>query len=237
MREDGYDGQGNAYLFTSYDAARRQRLVNQVHASSTAWASSPPSTSRTHGGAVNTGTTPKVQYAYSEMAGGANHSRLTSMTYPNGRVLNYNYASGLDDSISRLVVALGQPRARWRATTTWAWARWSARPPAAGRRPDLHQAAARPTATPATSTPAWTASAAWWTSAGSRRSDGSHTDRFQYGYDRNGNRLYRENLVNASFSELYHANGASRLRPAQPADRASGAARSPTATATASPTR
>jgi hypothetical protein len=24
------------------------------------------------------------------------------MTYPNGRVLNYNYASGLDSSISRL---------------------------------------------------------------------------------------------------------------------------------------
>src|SRR5262249_58413774 len=38
----------------------------------------------------------------SEMAGGANHSRLISMTYPNGRVLNYNYATGLDNTISRL---------------------------------------------------------------------------------------------------------------------------------------
>ncbi len=36
------------------------------------------------------------------------------------------------------------------------------------------------------------------------------TDRFGYGYDRNGNRLYRENLVNAAFSELYHLNGASQ---------------------------
>jgi RHS repeat-associated protein len=36
-----------------------------------------------------------------------------------------------------------------------------------------------------------------------KTSDGSHTDRFKYGYDRNGNRLYRENLVNAVFSELY----------------------------------
>src|SRR5205807_1433298 len=34
------------------------------------------------------------------------------------------------------------------------------------------------------------------------------TDRFQYGYDPNGNRLYRSNLVNHSFDELYHANGA-----------------------------
>jgi RHS repeat-associated protein len=42
-----------------------------------------------------------------------------------------------------------------------------------------------------------------------KTSDGSHTDRFKYGYDRNSNRLYRENLVNTVFSELYHANGAS----------------------------
>jgi hypothetical protein len=51
---------------------------------------------------VNTATTPSVGYAYTEMAGGANHSRLTALTYPNGRVLSYNYASGLDGSISRL---------------------------------------------------------------------------------------------------------------------------------------
>ena len=33
-----------------------------------------------------------------------NNSRLTQMTYPNGRVLDYNYNSGLDSSISRLSV-------------------------------------------------------------------------------------------------------------------------------------
>src|SRR5262249_38701669 len=53
-------------------------------------------------GAVNTATTPKVQYAYSEMSGGANHSRLASMTYPNGRVVNFNYTTGLDSNVSRL---------------------------------------------------------------------------------------------------------------------------------------
>ena len=37
-----------------------------------------------------------------EMSGGQNNSRLTSMTYPNGRVLDYNYNSGLDITISRL---------------------------------------------------------------------------------------------------------------------------------------
>ena len=45
--------------------------------------------------------TPKVQYAYSALDA-ANRSRLTSMTYPNGRVVGYNYAAGLDSTISRL---------------------------------------------------------------------------------------------------------------------------------------
>ena len=53
-------------------------------------------------GAVNVGTTPKVQYAYTEMAGGANHRRTVSMTYPNGRVLTSNYAAGINNTISRL---------------------------------------------------------------------------------------------------------------------------------------
>ena len=47
---------------------------------------------------MNTSTTPAVQYAYTEMAGGVNNSRPTSMTYPGGYVVNYNYGSGLDSS-------------------------------------------------------------------------------------------------------------------------------------------
>ena len=45
-----------------------------------------------------------VQYAYTEMAGGVNNSRLVSMTYPDGYQLDYNYATSgtLDDRISRL---------------------------------------------------------------------------------------------------------------------------------------
>ena len=51
------------------------------------------------GGAVNTSTSPKVQYVYSEMAGGANHSRLTSLIYPNGKTLTYVYTGGWDGSL------------------------------------------------------------------------------------------------------------------------------------------
>jgi hypothetical protein len=39
---------------------------------------------------------------------------------------------------------------------------------------------------------------------------GSNTttlDRFQYNYDPDSNPLYKDNLVNSSFSELYHTNG------------------------------
>ena len=42
-----------------------------------------------------------MQYGYSALDGN-NRSRLTSMTYPNGRVIGYNYANGLDSTISRL---------------------------------------------------------------------------------------------------------------------------------------
>src|SRR5206468_4039258 len=37
------------------------------------------------------------------------------------------------------------------------------------------------------------------------------TDRFQYGYDRDGNRLYRDNLVNAAFGEVYTYDGLNQL--------------------------
>ncbi len=36
------------------------------------------------------------------MSAGAKHGRLTSMTYPDGFVVNDNYSSGLNDTISRL---------------------------------------------------------------------------------------------------------------------------------------
>src|SRR5262249_213765 len=38
--------------------------------------------------------------------------------------------------------------------------------------------------------------------------NGTHTDRFKYGYDRDSEPLYRDNLVNSSFGDLYHPNGA-----------------------------
>ena len=99
--ETAYDSQGNAYLLTSYDAASGGNIVNQLQRNYNGLGQL-TTEYQSHSGTVNTSTTPKVQYAYSEMSGGANHSRLTSMTYPNGRIITYDYGTGLNANISRL---------------------------------------------------------------------------------------------------------------------------------------
>ena len=98
--EIAYDTAGRPYLYTSYDAASSGNIVNQVQQVYNGLGQL-ITEYQSHAGVVNTGSTPKVQYAYSQMSGGANHSRLTSITYPNGRVLNYNYVVGLPTDISR----------------------------------------------------------------------------------------------------------------------------------------
>jgi uncharacterized delta-60 repeat protein/RHS repeat-associated protein len=96
-----YDAQGNPYLFTSYSDTAGTQIVNQVQRSFNGLGQL-IAEYQSHSGPVNTSTTPKAQYGYTQMAGGVNNSRLISMTYPNGRVLNYNYNTGLDSNISRL---------------------------------------------------------------------------------------------------------------------------------------
>ena len=48
----------------------------------------------------------------------------------------------------------------------------------------------------------------FWYWADSAWNRTGNIERFQYGYDAAGNRLYKKNHLNASMSELYHANGA-----------------------------
>jgi YD repeat-containing protein len=99
--ETAYDSQGNDYLITSYDAPTGGNVVNQVLRQYNGLGQL-TAEYQAHTGAVDTSSTPAVRYTWSEMAGGANHSRLVSMTYPNGRVVYDNYAAGVDDAISRV---------------------------------------------------------------------------------------------------------------------------------------
>src|SRR5262249_1803475 len=102
--DTAYDSAGRPFLFTSSSAVGLGVIVNQVQRTFNGLGQL-VSEVQCHTGAVAlcTGGAPSVQYTYSEMAGGANHSRLTRITYPTStRALDYVYATGLDDSLSRL---------------------------------------------------------------------------------------------------------------------------------------
>ena len=93
----GYDAQGNDFIITSYNASGS--LVNAI--------------TNLYNGfgqlvqqyqAADPAGTPyilSVYYTYTDADSG-NNSRLTSIVYPDGYTVNYNYSSGVDDTISRL---------------------------------------------------------------------------------------------------------------------------------------
>jgi hypothetical protein len=156
---------------------------------------------------------PVVQYTYSEMAGGANHSRLTSMTYPSGRAIDYDYASGLDDSISRLttisdstgtlesylylglgtVVDRSHPEIGVDLT-------YIAQPGDASQTGDVGDKYTGLDRFGRVVDQRWL-----------NTSTGTATDQVQYGYDRNGNVLYQNNLVNNAFSQVFSYDGLNQL--------------------------
>ena len=90
---------------TSYDAASGGDVVNQVQFEYNQ-VGSVLSEYQQHDGAVNISTSPKVQYAFDETAGGSGELtkglRPVSVTYPNGRKLRYEYRSGHDDRLGRI---------------------------------------------------------------------------------------------------------------------------------------
>ncbi len=189
--EYGYDALGNVSLITSYDAASGGSIVNQVLDVYTSLGQL-TAEYQSVSGAVDTDTTPAVQYAYDATTG-----RLTSITYPDGYVLDYNYGSSgsLDDSISRLasisdetgtlesyvyqglntVVERDHPQDDVNLIITL---------DAFGR----------------------VAVQDWYDTTTS-----STVDYYQYGYDADGNVHYSDNLVDAVFSELYTYNNLNEL--------------------------
>jgi len=102
-----YEVRGLLQNLTSYDSATvgSGSVVNDVQYAYNTFGQ-PTTEYQSHSGAVNTGTTPKVQYAYAN--GSANQVRLTSLTYPNGTVNTYNYGTsgGSDDLLSRVTSIL-----------------------------------------------------------------------------------------------------------------------------------
>jgi RHS repeat-associated protein len=209
--ETAYDTQGNRYLITSYDAVTAGNIVNQVQRAynglgqmTQEWQS--------HSGAVNTGTTPNVRYAYNEMAGNTNNSRLTSMTYPNGRVLYYIYASGVDSSVSRLTSLSDTALPDTSGTLeTYSYLGLGTVVQRAHPQTNINLTYISQTGGTGDAGDKYVGldrfgrvvDQNWYNT-----STHTSTDDFQYGYDRDSNALYRNNLVNTAFGELYHASGA-----------------------------
>src|SRR5579885_1348460 len=143
------------------------------------------------------------------MAGGANHSRLTGIIYPNGYTVSYNYASGLDDTLSRLTSLSDNTG----TLESYKYLGLSTVVERDHPQPGVNLTYVQQTGDPNANTDGGDPYTGldrfgrvidqYWINAAS----GTATDRFQYGYDRDSNVLFKANLVDAAFSELYHANG------------------------------
>jgi RHS repeat-associated protein len=101
-REFAYDSLSRLLTETSFNAASAGTALNQVRYTYNGWGET---TKRedAHGGTVVAGT-PAVTVGYSEgtVSGASKYLRVSSVTYPNGRVVYLNYpASGAGDKISR----------------------------------------------------------------------------------------------------------------------------------------
>jgi RHS repeat-associated protein len=205
----GYDSQGNLSLITAYNAASGGSIVNQVQDVFNGL-DQLTGEYQAHSGAVVQGTTPEVQYAYTEMSGSQNNSRLTSMTYPKGYALNYNYNTGLDSNISRLssisdsggtlesylylglgtVVERDHPQNNVNQT-------YISQNGGTGDAGDQYVGLDRFGRVVDQN----------WYNTTTKIS----TDRFQYGYNQDSDALYKQNLVDAAMSELYQYDNLHQL--------------------------
>jgi RHS repeat-associated protein len=200
-----FDTGGRPYQLTSYSSAtslNSSHIVSQVEDDYNGLGQL-KFEYQEHGGAVNTSTSPKVQYSYSEMSSGANHSRLTAMTYPNSRVLTYDYGTsgGLNDAISRIA------NLKDGATTDVSYTYIG-----------LGSLVQKSFPGPGITMDLWGGTSGSyagldnfgrvidqkWTGPGGSGAG----DEFQYGYDRDNNALYKNNLGPSlsALSELYHSS-------------------------------
>jgi RHS repeat-associated protein len=201
--ETSYNDQGLFLLLTSKDGSGT--VLNQVKRTYNGLGQLIEE-EQEHDGAVD-GSTLSVQYAHSEMSGGANHSRLTSMTYPDGNVLAYAYDAGLDSTISRL------SKLTWDGTDVESYEHLGLSTVVERDRPEADH-----TLTYVKQGMEGVGDAGdqytgldrfgrivdqrWILDAG------GHADRFTYGHDRSGNRLWRKNELSSTHSELYMADAA-----------------------------
>ncbi|MBI3860974.1 MAG: hypothetical protein HY290_03680 [Planctomycetia bacterium] len=229
-----YEVRGLVQNITSYDNATvgQGNVVNDVQKTYNTFGQL-VTEYQSHSGAVNVASTPKVQYAHAD--GSANTIRPTSMTYPNGRLLNYDYGTsgGINDSASRIasfidhdgvthladysylgrnsIVQFNEPQPGIQYTLVGIQ---GGNDPDTG---DIYRGLDRfSRVTDLTWVPMAGSSSS---SSSSSSAAGTNLVRIQHGYDRSGNRLWRKDLVaeayGAEFDELYSYDGLYRLKSMQ----------------------
>jgi RHS repeat-associated protein len=197
-QETSYDVLGRPLSLSSFDAAEGGNLVNEATRSYHDLGL-PAEEWQAVSGPVGP-TTPSVQYAYDATG------RLTSLTYPNGRVIAYNYAGS--DAL------LGRPSSLSDgAVTLEAYTYLGAGRVVERSQPQPGLALSfvkRPGEPDGDGGDAYTGFDRFGRILDQRwvRADGSAVVRQEHAYDRNSNKTYTDDLVLPALSELYQENDA-----------------------------
>ena len=144
------------------------------------------------------------------MPSGANHSRLTSVTYASGYTVNYNYASGQDANISRLSSLSDASN----TLESYSYLGLGSVVKRAHSQPGVDLSYIKLTGeSVGDAGDQYTGLDRFGRVVDQRWINSSNTDvdRYQYGYDRDGNRLYKDNKVIASLSEVYTYDSLNQL--------------------------
>ena len=216
-----YDVRGQVFQSTSYDHAAigSGSILNQVQKSYNDFEQL-VTEYHSHGGSVNTMATPKVQYGFAD--GSDNTVRPIGMVYPNGRELTFEYgtANGIDDSSSRIAAIIDDDTTH---LVEYEYLGQNSFVIANNPQPDLEWTLASLTGTNDPDTGDIYAGldrfgrikdCRW-------RNTSEDTDivRLEYGYDRDSNRLWRQDDIARSlsknFDELYTYDGLQRLKTMQ----------------------
>ena len=204
-----YDDVGRVQTVTSLGLVGSvETVLNQVEEAYDGWGNVVQEW-QSHTGAVDTGSTPSVQYTYSDGAVGgvAQYVRLTDLIYPNGRDVQYDYTNAVDEVMSRItsIGTVGESTPESAYTYLGADTIASESYPQAQVKLDYS----------ADNFAAWDRFGRVleqvWSSYGVNSGNAGTLDGYSYTYDRAGNRTSQINLTDAALSETFSYDGLDRL--------------------------
>jgi RHS repeat-associated protein len=212
-----YEVRGMVKNVTSYDV--NSNVVNDMLLSYNNFAQL-VAEYQSHAGAATTGS-PSVQYGYAN--GSANTVRPTALTYPNGRVLNYNYGAsgGANDLLSRVGSLLDNDGVTHLADYTYVGVERivQASSPQPGVMLTYIKQASEPVGDGGDKYTGWDRFSRVVDQRWVVASTYAALERLQYGFDQASNRQWRANVVaeglNANQDEYYTYDGLYQLKVLQ----------------------